>query len=216
MNQPISVIIADDDPLVLGAMTAILNAPSDIVVIAAVSDGDELPAAIAVRRPDVVLVDLKMKRVGGLQATQLLMAGPHPPKVVVMTAMDIDELVVLAVNAGAHSFVSKSEAPEVFQQAVRVVAGGNTLFSPQALRQIVATNLAAVPAVPPGFARLTPKETEVLVAMATTGAANADLAASLYMGETTVKAHLASVNNKIGANNRVEAAIMAFRAGLVR
>ncbi|KQU03885.1 two-component system response regulator [Rhodococcus sp. Leaf7] len=208
----ITVLVVDDDAFVRRGVADIFAATMDIVVVGSVSDGDEVPAAVAAHRPDVVLMDLKMRRVDGLDATRALMASTHPPKVVAMTAMDVDDLVVQAIEAGAHSFLSKSEAPETFHQSIRAVAAGNTLFSEESLRRIVATTRPPRPTVT--LEALTDKERTVLSVMAS-GATNADIARQLYMAETTVKSHLAAVNHKLHVTNRVEAALMAFRAGLV-
>ncbi len=193
-------------------MTDIFAATTDIVVVGSVSDGDEVPAAVAATRPHVVLMDLMMGRVGGLDATRTLMTMPEPPKVVAMTAMDVDDLVVEAVKAGAHSFLSKSEPPETYHQSVRAVAAGNTLFSEDSLRRIVRHSPSQRPTV--ALDSLTDREREVLTVMAS-GATNADIAQRLFMSETTVKSHLAAVNHKLQVSNRVGAALVAFRCGLV-
>ncbi|WP_315773535.1 response regulator transcription factor [Rhodococcoides kroppenstedtii] len=208
----ISVLVVDDDAFVRRGMTDIFAATTDIVVVGSVSDGDEVPAAVEATRPHVVLMDLMMGRVGGLDATRTLMTMPDPPKVVAMTAMDVDDLVVEAVKAGAHSFLSKSEPPETYHQSIRAVAAGNTLFSEDSLRRIVRYSPSQRPTV--ALDSLTDREREVLTVMAS-GATNADIAKRLFMSETTVKSHLAAVNHKLQVSNRVGAALMAFRAGLV-
>lgn len=210
----ITVLIADDDPFVRRGVTDIFAATDDIVVIADVEDGDQVPAAVQARRPHVVLMDLKMRRVGGLTSTRELMKMPNPPRVIAMTAMDVDDLVVQAVSAGAHSFLSKDEAPETFQQSVRAVAAGNTLFSADSLRRIVESRPPENLAPPTEIAMLSSREREVLCALAG-GASNATIASALFLSETTVKTHISSVFTKLGTRNRVEAALVAFRAGLV-
>jgi DNA-binding NarL/FixJ family response regulator len=209
----ITVLIADDDPFVRRGVSDIFAATEDIVVVADVEDGDQVLAAVQQFRPHVVLMDLKMKRVGGLDATRALMTLPHPPRVIAMTAMDVDDLVVQAVSAGAHSFLSKDEPPETFSQSVRAVAAGNTLFSQESLRRIV-QGRPPVAAVPSEIDKLSGRERDVLRAMAT-GAPNAAIASDLFLSETTVKTHVSAVFTKLGARNRVEAALVAFRAGLV-
>ncbi len=160
-------------------------------------------------------MDLKMRRVGGLDATRQLMTLPHPPKVIAMTAMDVDDLVVHAVAAGAHSFLSKDEPPHTFHQSVRAVAAGNTLFSQESLRRIAAHHPSpTAPAAPTDLAVLSERERTVLQELAT-GASNADIAGRLFLSETTVKTHISAVFTKLGTRNRVEAALAAFRAGLV-
>lgn len=212
----ITVLIADDDPFVRRGVADIFAAAADITVVAGVDDGDQVPAAVAAHRPRVVLMDLKMRRVGGLEATRHLMTLPDPPRVIAMTAMDVDDLVIQAVTAGAHSFLSKDEAPETFHQSVRAVAAGNTLFSQDSLRRIVigAPQPSVPAAMPVNLGTLSERERDVLQALAT-GASNADIAAALFLSETTVKTHISSVFTKLGTRNRVEAALTAFRAGLV-
>lgn len=210
----ITVLIVDDDPFVRRGVTDIFAKTPDISVVADVEDGDQVPAAVAAFRPHVVLMDLQMSRVGGLDSTRELMTLAHPPKVIAMTAMDVDDLVVRAIEAGAHSFLSKSEAPETFHQSVRAVASGNTLFSEDSLRKIVATSV--LPAAPTSVSMdvLSPRERDVLRILAT-GSTNADISSELYLSETTVKTHISGIFVKLGVRNRVEAALAAFRAGMV-
>ncbi|WP_107984710.1 response regulator transcription factor [Rhodococcus sp. OK519] len=209
----ITVLIVDDDPFVRRGVADILDPAQDICVVGCVSDGDEVPAAVASMKPHVVLMDLKMRRVGGLEATRRLMELQSPPKVIAMTAMDVDDLVVKAVAAGAHSFLSKDESPLTFHQSVRVVASGHTLFSPEALRRIVSER-GMPQSAGPDLSRLTEREREVLTVLAE-GESNADIGRRLFMGETTVKSHVSAIFDKLGVRNRVEAALQAFRAGLV-
>ncbi|MDH6679803.1 DNA-binding NarL/FixJ family response regulator [Rhodococcus sp. LBL1] len=210
---PITVLIVDDDPFVRRGVADIFRAAPDILVVGDASDGDEVLAAVRTFRPHVVLMDLKMKRVGGLEATRMLMESSNPPKVVAMTSMDVDDLVVKSVAAGAHSFLSKDEPPHTFHQSVRVVAAGNTLFSPESLRRIVAAG-GAIRESGPDLSRLTDRERDVLAVLAE-GEPNADIGRRLFMSETTVKSHVSAILAKLGARNRVEAALSAFRAGLV-
>ncbi|WP_188489515.1 response regulator transcription factor [Williamsia phyllosphaerae] len=208
----IAVLVVDDDPMVRRGVTDIFGATADIRVVAGVDDGDQVLDAVATYRPDVVLMDLKMKRLGGLEATEALMALPQPPKVIAMTSMDLDDVVTASIAAGAHSFLRKDEAPETFHQAVRVVAAGNTLFSLESLREIVGRERRTVPA--PALRSLTAREREVLVELAS-GATNGEIAGRLYLGQTTVKSHVSSISTKLGTRNRVQIAIEAFRAGVV-
>lgn len=210
----ITVLIVDDDPFVRRGVSEIFAATGDIAVVADVDDGDQVVAAVHDHRPQVVLMDLKMKRIGGLAATRLLMTLPAPPRVIAMTAMDVDDLVVQAVSAGAHSFLSKDEPPETFQQSVRAVAAGNTLFSQESLRRIVAAGTPSSSPRPADLSSLSPRELDVLRAVAR-GTSNAHIAAELFLSETTVKTHISSVFMKLDTQNRVQAALIAFRAGLV-
>lgn len=211
----ITVLVVDDDAFVRRGISDIFAATNDIRVVSGVDDGDAVPSAVAAYAPMVVLMDLKMKRVGGLDATRSLMAGPRPPRVIAMTAMDVDDLVVHAVAAGAHSFVSKDEAPETFHLAVRAVASGNTLFSSDALRRIVAaTTPTTVPSALSAMSTLTEREREVLCIMAS-GATTQTISQQLFLSETTVKTHITGIFTKLGVHNRVQAALTAFRAGWV-
>jgi DNA-binding NarL/FixJ family response regulator len=210
----ITVLIADDDPFVRRGVSDIFAATEDIVVVADVDDGDQVPAAVHATGPRVVLMDLKMRRVDGLAATRHLMTLPHPPRVIAMTAMDVDDLVIQAVSAGAHSFLSKDEPPETFQQSVRAVAAGNTLFSADSLRRILESRSPATTAIPADISVLSARERDVLCALAG-GASNSAIASELFLSETTVKTHISAVFTKLGARNRVEAALAAFRAGLI-
>ncbi|MCB8913364.1 response regulator transcription factor [Rhodococcus rhodochrous] len=211
----ITVLVVDDDPFVRRGVSDIFAATDDIAVVAEAEDGDRVLDTVHRVGPQVVLMDLKMRRVGGLDATRQLMALPQPPKVIAMTAMDVDDLVVHAVAAGAHSFLSKDEPPHTFHQSVRAVAAGNTLFSQESLRRIAAhhPNPTAVAATT-DLAVLSERERTVLQELAT-GASNADIAGRLFLSETTVKTHISAVFTKLGTRNRVEAALAAFRAGLV-
>ena len=210
----ITVLVADDDPFVRRGIADILNATADIRVVADVDDGDQVAQAVSQFRPHAILMDLNMRRMGGLEATRQVMQMSRPPKVIAMTAMDVDDLVVQAISAGAHSFLNKDASPESFYLAVRAVASENTLFSSDALRRIVQSAPPAAHALPAALASLSPREREILRAIAF-GATNAEISARLYLSETTVKTHISSVFGKLGARNRVEAALVAFRAGLI-
>ncbi|WP_127783228.1 response regulator transcription factor [Rhodococcus sp. X156] len=211
----LTVLIADDDRYNRRGISEIFAATDDIVVVGEIEDGDQAVDAVTRLRPHVVLMDLKMRRTGGLDATRELMRLPAPPKVVAMTALDVDDLVVQAMAAGAHSFLSKDEPPEMFQLAVRVAAAGNMVFSPESLQRIIAAG-GGGSQLPPttDLAVLTDRERDVLAALAV-GDSNSDIARRLYLGETTVKSHVSAVLAKLGVSNRVGAALVAFRAGLV-
>lgn len=216
MTSPgiITVLVVDDDPFVRRGVTDIFSATDDIRVVADVDDGDGANSAVATFRPHVVLMDLKMRRMGGLEATRQLMTLSNPPRIVAMTALDVDDLVVRAIGAGAHSFISKDEAPETFHMCVRAVAAGNTLFSEDALRRIVASSIPAARSAPPAMHTLTDREREVLCIMAS-GATTAAISKMLFLSETTVKTHISGIFIKLGVSNRVEAALNAYRAGWV-
>ncbi|WP_137725985.1 response regulator [Prescottella subtropica] len=209
----IPVLIVDDDPFVRRGLADIFRPVPDIVVAGDATDGDEVLPAVERCRPRVVLMDLKMQRVGGLEATQTLMRLPNPPRVVTMTSMDVDDLVVRSVAAGAHSFLSKDASPGTFHQSVRAVAAGNALFSRESLRRIIAA-VSTPRRSGPDLGCLTERERDVLTVLAG-GESNAEIGRQLYLSETTVKSHVSAIFGKLGARNRVEAALLAFRAGLV-
>ncbi len=209
----ITVLVVDDDPIVRHGIGSIFGATADITVVAGVDDGDQVLAAVAAHQPHVVLMDLKMKRLGGLEATEALMTLPSPPKVIAMTSMDLDDVVTASIAAGAHSFLRKDETPETFHHAVRTVAAGNTVFSIESLREIVACERRVTPSA--ALAQLTPRERDVLIALAS-GATTPEIAARLYLGLTTAKTHISAIYTKLGTRNRVEVALEAFRAGIVR
>lgn len=213
-DSRVTVLIVDNDAWVRRGMKDILEAAPDIVVVAEAEDGDQVVAKVTRFRPHVVLMDLKMVRVGGLEATRQLMAMPNPPKVIAMTAFDVDGVVVQAVEAGAHSFMRKDAAPEDFQQAVRVVASDHALFSRDSLRAIVEFTPSPPIRDQSPLAALTDREREVLAVLAT-GLGNSDIARKMFLGETTVKTHVSSLFSKLGVNNRVSASLVAFRCGLV-
>ncbi|MGU3293629.1 response regulator [Williamsia sp. M5A3_1d] len=223
MTSPIELLVVDDDPFVRRGLADIFAASGDIRVVAEADDGDQVPSAIARHRPHVVLMDLKMRRVGGVDAITAMMAQPDPPRVVAMTALDVDDLVLEAIRAGAHSFLRKDEPPHSFGMAVRAVAAGTTLFSEQSLREIVAAAdagtvtrhpSAAASAAERAVTALSNRESEILRAIAS-GATNGAIADDLYLSETTVKTHVSHIYTKLRVTTRVEAAMMALRGGLV-
>ncbi len=223
MTAPIDLVVVDDDPFVRRGLLDIFAASGDIRVVAEADDGDQVPAVLARHRPHVVLMDLKMRRVGGIDAIAAAMAQPNPPRVVAMTALDVDDLVLAAIRAGAHSFIRKDEPPQSFGMAVRAVAAGTTLFSEQSLREIVAATGPGVTGEPHGSDRsdaaravttLSDRESQILRALAS-GATNAAIAGDLYLSETTVKTHVSHIYTKLRVTTRVEAAMEALRGGLV-
>lgn len=213
-DSRVTTLIVDNDAWVRRGMKDILEATPDIVVVAEAEDGDQVPAKVTRFRPHVVLMDLKMVRVGGLEATRQLMLMPNPPKVIAMTAFDVDGLVIEAVEAGAHSFMRKDAAPEDFQQAVRVVASDHALFSRDSLRAIAESTPREPVRDQTSLAALTDREREVLAQLAT-GLGNGEIAERMYLGETTIKSHVSSLFAKLGVNNRVRASLVAYRCGLV-
>ncbi|MEU4623804.1 response regulator transcription factor [Actinoplanes sp. NPDC023801] len=208
----ISVLIADDDVLVRAGLRAILTAEADLTVAGEAGDGSEvLPAALRLR-PDVVLMDVRMPRMDGIQATRLLLDRfDDPPKVLVVTTFANDEYVYQALQAGAAGFLLKRARPEQITEAVRVVARGDSLLFPAAVRRLAA---AYGPPDGPVGSQLTAREAEVLTLMAE-GLSNAEIAVRLILGVETVKSHVGSVLAKLGVRDRTQAVVVAYRSGFV-
>jgi DNA-binding NarL/FixJ family response regulator len=221
----ITVLVVDDVELVRTGLRMILDAEPDLEVVGTASDGAEAVSEVQRLRPDVVLMDIRMPGVDGLAATRQILGttGMPPCKVLVLTTFDVDEHVYEALRAGASGFLLKDVPAAQLVHAIRVVAAGEALLAPSVTRRLIdayagAPRSAVVresPAVsPPGLDELTAREQEVLVLLAD-GLSNAEIAARLVVGEATVKTHVARVLMKLGVRDRVQAVIVAFRAGLV-
>ncbi len=213
----IRVLIADDQDMVRAGFRMILGAQSDIEVVADVSDGVEAVRQARELRPDVCLLDIRMPRLDGLEVTRQL-AGPDvadPLKVVVVTTFDLDEYVHAALQGGASGFLLKDAGPALLIEAVRAAARGDALVSPQVTVRLLkhfGTNRATDRPTPTVV--LTPRELDVARAAAR-GLTNGEIGAELYLSLSTVKTHLASVQNKLGVRNRVEIAAWAWRNGIM-
>jgi DNA-binding NarL/FixJ family response regulator len=213
----VRVLIVDDDPLVRAALTMMLDGAPGIEVLAAVSDGDEVPAALDRHAADVVLMDLRMPRVDGINATRRVRARSQPPEVVVLTTFDTDEHVVRALRAGASGFLLKDTPPERIVEAVRRVAAGDPILSPAVTRRLmvrVAADAAGFERARAHLAALSPRERDVAVSAAQ-GLTNAEIAAELAMSVPTVKAHLTHIMTKLDLDNRTQVAMLVHDAGMV-
>lgn len=198
----------------------ILDSAEDVEVVAEAGDGDEVVPAVQAHAPDVVLMDLRMPRVDGVTATATVRALASPPHVVVLTTWDVDEAVMRSLAAGAAGFLLKSAGPREIIDAVRAVAAGDVVLSPRSTRQLLDYLERDGSAGDRGqaarmMAALSDRERDVAVAVAR-GLSNAEAAQSLYVSEGTVKSHLAAAQAKLGVRNRVEVAVLAERAGLLR
>ena len=218
----VRVLIVDDEELVRTGLRLILESEPDLTVVGTASDGASAVTAVHRFRPDVVLMDIRMPGMDGLAATRQLLVGPEPAdcKVVVLTTFDVDEHVYEALRAGASGFLLKDVPADQLAQAIRVAAAGEALLAPSVTRRLI-TAFTRRPsagtghvAAPPGLAELTSRELEVLTLLAE-GLSNAEIAQRLFIGEATVKTHVARVLTKLGVRDRVQAVIVAFRAGLV-
>ncbi len=218
MNAPIRVLIADDDPLVRAGLAMILAAASDLTLVGEAADGTEVIPAIDAHAPDVVLMDIRMPKLDGLGATELVRARPDPPEVIVLTTFHADEYVLRALRAGASGFLLKDTPPADILRAISRVAAGEPILSPAVTRQLIA-HLGTTGAdarqrhARTMLARLSEREREVAVAVGQ-GRSNAQISDELFMSVATVKAHVSSMLTKLDLNNRTQIALLAHDAGL--
>jgi DNA-binding NarL/FixJ family response regulator len=214
----IRVLVADDQALVRGGFRSILETHSDIAVVGEAEDGQDAVEKAATTTPDVVLMDIRMPRLDGIGATSKILAAPAPPKVLILTTFDLDDYVYDALQAGASGFLLKSAPPRELAGAIRTVASGDALLSPEITRRLIEDYVGRPrrTATPhPAFDRLTPREAEVLLLVAR-GHSNAEIATELHLSEPTVKTHVTRVLAKLGVRDRVHAVVMAYESGVVR
>jgi DNA-binding NarL/FixJ family response regulator len=213
------VVIADDQALVRGGFRMILEAQPDIEVVGEASDGYEAVDQARRLQPDVVLMDIRMPGLDGIEATRRLLRDASASlRVLMLTTFDLDEYVYQAMRAGASGFLLKSVDPPELAHAVRVVAAGDALLAPTITRRLLERFLRLPPpgsAPPEGLGDLTARELEVLTLMAR-GLSNTEMATALFLSETTVKTHVAHLFQKLGLRDRVQAVIIAYESGLVR
>ncbi|HEY3501355.1 MAG TPA: response regulator transcription factor [Actinocatenispora sp.] len=213
MSAAIRLLVADDDELTRTGLRSLLATEPDLTVVAEASDGGQVLPLVTEHRPDVVLMDVRMPELDGIEATRLLRAElADPPRVLVITTFSHDDHVYDALRAGAAGFLLKRARLAQIAHAVRLVAAGESLLFPDAVRELV----AARPAAPVGARHpsLTARETEILRLMAT-GRSNRDIAADLVISLETVKTHVGNVFAKLGAANRTQAVIIAYESGVV-
>jgi DNA-binding NarL/FixJ family response regulator len=210
------VLLADDQAMVRAGFRMILRAEPGIDVVGEAEDGREAVRLAAELEPDVVLMDIRMPGMDGLEATAAITASQPAPRVLVLTTFDLDEYVYGALRAGASAFLLKDASEERLITAIRVVADGGSLFAPSVTRRLIEEFARrAVPSPPPELDELTGREREVLGLVAR-GRSNAEIAGELVVSEHTVKTHVASVLLKLGLRNRVQAVVLAYESGLVR
>lgn len=210
----IRVLLADDEELVRTGLRAILEAQPDLRVAGEAADGAEVLPLVRSLRPDVVLMDVRMPAIDGIQATRTLLDTlAEPPRVLVITTFENDDYVYEALRAGASGFLLKRARPAEVVEAVRVVARGESLVFPEALRRLVSTR-GRRPDRQAAVARLTEREAEVLRLMAA-GLSNAEIADRLVVGVETVKTHVGNVLTKLAARDRTQAVIVAYESGFV-
>jgi DNA-binding NarL/FixJ family response regulator len=217
-DAPIRVLIVDDDPLVRSGLGLILGGAKSVEVVAQAANGRQGLAAMAEHRPDVVLMDIRMPVMDGIEATTAAVAGSDPPKVIVLTTFDADDYVLRALAAGASGFLLKDTAPEAIVDAVHKVAAGEPMLSPSVtttLIQQVTTQRSPERsrAAQERLDRLTEREHDVALAVGR-GLSNAEIAGELYLSVPTVKAHIGRLFTKLEVDNRVQIALCVHDAGL--
>jgi DNA-binding NarL/FixJ family response regulator len=211
-----TVLVVDDQVLIRAGLAALIRAAPGLDVVGEAADGQQAVAMATELRPDVILMDIRMPGLNGAAATErILTTAPEPrPRVLILTTFDLDEYVYAALRAGASGFLLKDAAPERLLAAIHAVAGGDTLFAPSVTRRLVEAYAPPDRAEQPAdLASLTAREIEVLRLVAT-GRTNADIAATLFVTEATVKTHLNRLMSKLDLSSRAQVVVLAYETGL--
>jgi DNA-binding NarL/FixJ family response regulator len=215
---PIRVVVVDDQELVRSGFCVILDTADGITVVGEAGNGEAAVSAVATHHPDVVLMDIRMPGMNGLEATRLITRVPDgAPKVVMLTTFDLDDYVYEALRAGASGFLLKDSPRHDLIAAVRAAAAGDALLAPSVTRRLIEAFARRPPETSPSPARLaslTARERDVLLLLAR-GRSNAEIAVALFVSEATVKTHVGSVLAKLGLRDRVQAVILAYETGMV-
>jgi DNA-binding NarL/FixJ family response regulator len=210
----IRVLVADDQSMVRAGFRMLLSGEDDIEVVAEAANGREAITSAAAHRPDVVLMDIRMPEMDGLEATRRILTAEPSARVLVLTTFDLDEYVYEALTAGASGFVLKDDPPERLLQAIRTVAAGDALLSPAVTRRVIAHFTGFRRSPPPAaMARLTDREREVFRLLAR-GMSNAEIGRELYIGDTTVKTHVTRLLQKLDVRDRAQAIVLAYQTGV--
>lgn len=219
-DTPIRILLVDDDPMVRTGLSMILGGDASLSVVGEAVDGLDALDAVTRLRPEVILMDIRMPRLDGLGATERILALPNPPRIIVLTTFDTDELVLRALRLGARGFLLKDTPPARIVEAVRAVAAGEPILSPSVTATLIATvtsgegsSYAVRDRARAAMEGLTEREREVAVAIGR-GLSNADIAADLFMSVATVKAHVGRLFAKLAVDNRVQVAILVHEAEL--
>jgi DNA-binding NarL/FixJ family response regulator len=213
----IKVLIVDDEALLRTAFSSLIEAEDDLEVVGEAADGRQAVELAASLAPDVIVMDVRMPVMDGIEATRQVTCGRSGSRVLILTTFDLDEYVFEALRAGASGFALKSRPLEELLSGIRTVAAGDALLAPSVTRRLIAhfTNHTSLTAgVPPDLADLTDREREVLVLVAR-GLSNAELAAALYVSLPTAKTHVSRILTKLGARDRTQLVILAYESGLV-
>jgi DNA-binding NarL/FixJ family response regulator len=220
----IRVVVVDDQAVIRTGLRTMLEHESDLTIVGEAGNGAEAVDVVARARPDVVLMDVRMPTLDGIESTRRILAGgaPSPPAVLVLTTFDDDEYVFGALRAGAAGFLLKDVGAEVLVAAVRTIAAGDALVDPSVTRRLVerwvaleASNGPSARTVPAAVETLSAREREILVGLAR-GRTNRELAAELIVSEATVKTHVSNLLTKLGVRSRVQAVVIAYECGVVR
>ena len=213
----IRVLLADDQELVRAGFAMIIDSRDDLEVVGEAGDGAEAVELAGTVRPDVVLLDVRMPRMDGIEAARRLAQAGHPARIIMLTTFDLDEPVFAALRAGASGFLLKDTRPDELVAAIRVVAGGDALLAPRVTRRLLDRFAGSLPAgkAPAGLAGLSEREAQVLTLVAR-ALSNEEIAEQLNLSRATVKTHVSAILFKLGLRDRVQAAVLAYEVGLVR
>jgi DNA-binding NarL/FixJ family response regulator len=212
----IRVLVADDQSLVRGGFRMLLTGEPDLEIVAEASNGLEAVDKAARFHPTVILMDIRMPELDGLEATRRILAADEEARILILTTFDLDEYVFEALRSGASGFVLKDEPPEQLLAAIRTVAAGDALLSPSITKRVIQQFTRLPRAGPPKeFDELTSREQEVFRLIAD-GLSNAEIGERLFISDTTVKTHITHILQKLGLRDRVQAVVLAYEAGLVR
>ncbi|HEY1597222.1 MAG TPA: response regulator transcription factor [Thermoleophilaceae bacterium] len=211
----IRVLVVDDQSMVRAGFRMLLGGEQDITVVAEAANGAEAVSQAARFHPTVVLMDIRMPELDGLEATRRIIAADSEARILILTTFDLDEYVYEALSAGASGFVLKDDPPEQLIAAIRTVAGGEALLSPAVTKRVIARFARGPsPTVPKGFDELTTRERDVFHLIAA-GLSNAEIGQELFISDTTVKTHVTRILQKLGLRDRVQAVVLAHQSGLV-
>ena len=219
MSSPIRIVVADDQALVRSGFLALLRSEDDIEVVGEAANGYEAVKVAKAERPDVILMDIRMPEMDGLEATRLITADPalRSVRILILTTFDLDAYVHEALRAGASGFLLKDTLPEDLLAAVRVVAGGDALLAPSITRRLIEDFVSRpiAPLADPRLDQLTGREREVLATVAR-GLSNAELADELFMSLATAKTHVSHLLTKFAARDRAQLVVLAYETGLIK